>query len=96
MPTSRFFPVLSALYLYAKYGNVWNKFRFFTPSTPFYINTFLFYMIRRLERIHSFKMNHSILPSILILTVPSRYFCFGFLLLLVLAVRIYTLVQLLC
>ena len=35
-------------------------------------------------------------PSILILTVPRRYFCCGSLLLLVLAVRIYTLVQLLC
>ena len=35
-------------------------------------------------------------PSILILTVPGRYFCCGSLLLLVLAVRIYTLVQLLC
>ena len=33
--------------------------------------------------------------SILILTVPWRYFCYGSLLLLVLAVRIYTLVQLL-
>ena len=33
-------------------------------------------------------------PSILILTVPRRYFCCGSLLLLVLAVRIYTLVQL--
>ena len=31
-----------------------------------------------------------------ILTVPRRYFCCGSLLLLVLAVRIYTLVQLLC
>ena len=35
-------------------------------------------------------------PSILILTVPRRYFCYGSLLLLVLAVRIYTLVQILC
>ena len=35
-------------------------------------------------------------PSVLILTVPTRYFCCGSLLLLVLAVRIYTLVQLLC
>ena len=35
-------------------------------------------------------------PSILILTVPRRYSCCGSLLLLVLAVRIYTLVQLLC
>ena len=35
-------------------------------------------------------------PSILILTVPRRYFCCGSLLLLVLAVRIYTLVQLIC
>ena len=35
-------------------------------------------------------------PSIFILTVPKRYFCCGSLLLLVLAVRIYTLVQLLC
>ena len=35
-------------------------------------------------------------PSILILTVPRRYFCCGSLLLLVIAVRIYTLVQLLC
>ena len=35
-------------------------------------------------------------PSILILTVPMRYFCCGSLLLLVLAVRIYTLIQLLC
>ena len=35
-------------------------------------------------------------PSIFILTVPRRYFCCGSLLLLVLAVRIYTLVQLLC
>ena len=34
-------------------------------------------------------------PSILILTVPRRYFCYDSLLLLVLAVRIYTLVQLL-
>ena len=34
-------------------------------------------------------------PSILILTVPMRYFCCGSLLLLVLAVCIYTLVQLL-
>ena len=33
---------------------------------------------------------------IFILTVPRRYFCCGSLLLLVLAVRIYTLVQLLC
>ena len=33
-------------------------------------------------------------PSILILTVPRRYFCCGSLLLLVLAVRIYTLVHL--
>ena len=35
-------------------------------------------------------------PSTLILTVPRRYFCCGSLLLLVLAVRIYTFVQLLC
>ena len=35
-------------------------------------------------------------PSIFILTVPRRYFCSGSLLLLVLAVHIYTLVQLLC
>ena len=35
-------------------------------------------------------------PSILILTVPRQYFCRGSLLLLVLAVPIYTLVQLLC
>ena len=35
-------------------------------------------------------------PRIFILTVPGRYFCCGSLLLLVLAVRIYTLVQLLC
>ena len=35
-------------------------------------------------------------PSIFILTVPRRYFCCVSLLLLVLAVRIYTLVQLLC
>ena len=35
-------------------------------------------------------------PSIFILTVSRRYFCCGFLLLLVLAVCIYTLVQLLC
>ena len=35
-------------------------------------------------------------PSILILTVPRRYFCCGSLLFLVLAVRIDTLVQLLC
>ena len=35
-------------------------------------------------------------PSSFILTVPRRYFCCGSLLLLVLAVRIYTLVQLLC
>ena len=35
-------------------------------------------------------------PSILILTIPRRYFCCGSLLLLVLAVRIYTLIQLLC
>ena len=35
-------------------------------------------------------------PSILILTVPRRYICCGSLLLLVLAVRIYTLVHLLC
>ena len=35
-------------------------------------------------------------PSIFLLTVPRRYFCCGSLLLLVLAVRIYTLVQLLC
>ena len=35
-------------------------------------------------------------PSILILTVPMRYFYCGSLLLLVLAVRIYILVQLLC
>ena len=35
-------------------------------------------------------------PSILILTFPRRYFCCGSLLLLVLAVRIYTLVHLLC
>ena len=35
-------------------------------------------------------------PSILILTVPRRYFCCGSLLILILAVRIYTLVQLLC
>ena len=35
-------------------------------------------------------------PSILILTVPRRYFCCGSLQLLVLAVRIYTLFQLLC
>ena len=35
-------------------------------------------------------------PSILILTVPRWCFCYGSLLLLVLAVRIYTLVQLLC
>ena len=35
-------------------------------------------------------------PSIFILTVPRRYFCCGSLLLLVLDVRIYTLVQLLC
>ena len=35
-------------------------------------------------------------PNIFILTVPRRYFCCGSLLLLVLAVRIYTLVQLLC
>ena len=35
-------------------------------------------------------------PSFFILTVPRRYFCCGSLLLLVLAVRIYTLVQLLC
>ena len=34
-------------------------------------------------------------PSIFILTVPRRYFCCGSLLLLVLAVRIYILVQLL-
>ena len=33
---------------------------------------------------------------ILILTVPGRYFCCGSLLLLVLAVRVYTLVRLLC
>ena len=35
-------------------------------------------------------------PSIFILTVPRRYFCCGSLLLLVLAVSVYTLVQLLC
>ena len=35
-------------------------------------------------------------PSILILTVPKRYFCCGSLLLLVLADRIYILVHLLC
>ena len=35
-------------------------------------------------------------PSILILTIPRRYFCCGSLLLFVLAVCIYTLVQLLC
>ena len=35
-------------------------------------------------------------PSIFILTIPRRYFCCGSLLLLVLAVRIYTLDQLLC
>ena len=35
-------------------------------------------------------------PTIFILTVPKWYFCCGSLLLLVLAVRIYTLVQLLC
>ena len=35
-------------------------------------------------------------PSFLILTVPRRYFCCGSLLLLVLAVRIYTLVHVLC
>ena len=35
-------------------------------------------------------------PSVLILTVPKRYFCCGSLLLLVLAVRVYTLVHLLC
>ena len=35
-------------------------------------------------------------PSIFILTVPRRYFCCGSLLLLVLTVRTYTLVQLLC
>ena len=35
-------------------------------------------------------------PKYLILTVPRRYFCCGSLLLLVLAVRIYTLVHLLC
>ena len=35
-------------------------------------------------------------PSILIVTVPRRYFCRGSLLLLVLAVRIYPLVRLLC
>ena len=35
-------------------------------------------------------------PSILILTVPKLNFCFGSLLLRVLAVRIYTLVHLLC
>ena len=34
-------------------------------------------------------------PSILILTVPRRYFCCGFLLLLVLALRVCTLVRLL-
>ena len=35
-------------------------------------------------------------PVFFLLTVPMRYFCCGSLLLLVLAVRIYTLVQLLC
>ena len=35
-------------------------------------------------------------PGILILTVPRRHFCCGSLLLLVLVVRIYTLVHLLC
>ena len=35
-------------------------------------------------------------PSIFILTISRRYFCCGSLLLLVLTVRIYTLVQLLC
>ena len=44
-----------------------------------------------------FQQNASLhTPSILILTVPRRYFCCGSLLLLVFAVRIYTLVQLLC
>ena len=36
------------------------------------------------------------MPSIFILTVPRRYFCCDSLLLLILAVRVYTLVQLLC
>ena len=51
-------------------------------------------------RLGSCKTGLSPPPNILILTVPrrylERYFCCGFLLLLVLAARIYTLVQLLC
>ena len=42
------------------------------------------------------KLGLSPTPSIAILTVPMRYFCCGSLLLLVLAVRIFTLVHLLC
>ena len=47
-------------------------------------------------RLGSRKTGLSPPPGILILTVPRRYFCFGSLLLLVLAVRIFTLVKLLC
>ena len=47
------------------------------------------------QHIFKFKIDYKP-PSIFILTVPRRYFCCGSLLLLVLAVRIYTFVQLLC
>ena len=47
------------------------------------------------EVTHGMTIPYSVLLS-LFMTVPRRYFCCGSLLLLVIAVRIYTLVHLLC
>ena len=48
------------------------------------------------RKYESFRLWIGLALDHFILTVPRRYFCCGSLLLLVLAVRIYTLVQLLC
>ena len=57
---------------------------------------YMFWAITEAEGEAGHPLNRFKPPSILILTVPRRYFCCGSLLLLVLAVRIYTLVHLLC
>ena len=62
---------------------------------------FLYYICNKAQeklraRLGSSKTGLSPPPSILILTVPRWYFCCGSELLFVLAVRIYTLVRLLC
>ena len=59
-------------------------------------NNCMFWAMTEAEGEVGYPYNRFKPPSILILTVPRRCFCCGSLLLLVLAVRVYTLIQLLC